>query len=223
MRLKRIIFGICIIFVSLMLVTCVSPQQPAVPTPAPVPPAPSAAQSPVAVPPLPELKDVTVSPKNTALLVLDIQKQSCTPERRPSCVASIPKVKALLDQARSRKMLVVYSLTRNAQVTDIVPELAALGTEPVVVSGPDKFIGTELENILKQNSITQVIVTGTVAHGAALHTAMGAAFRGFQVVVPVDGMSADPFPEYYTTWHLANAPGTSGVVTLSRSDKIKIE
>ena len=175
----------------------------------------------VTVPPLPELEDVAVDPKTTALLVLDMLKQVCNLERRPSCVASIPKVNTLLKQARANRMLVVYSLIRIGQVTDIVDELAPLGGEPVVSSGPDKFIGTELESILKGKNIEQVIVTGTAAHGAALHTAAGAAFRGFKVIVPVDGISAEPFPEYYTVWHLANAPRLSNQVTISRSDKIR--
>lgn len=176
----------------------------------------------LAVPPLPELKDVTVDSKTTALLILDMQKQTCSLDRRPSCVASIPKVNSLLKQARANKMLVVYSLTRGAQVADIVSELLPLGGEPVVISGPDKFIGTELESILKKEKIGQVIVTGTAAHGAALHTAAGAAFRGFNAIVPIDGISAEPFSEYYTVWHLANAPALRDQVTISRSDKIRV-
>jgi len=38
---------------------------------------------------------------------------------------------------------------------------------------------------------------------ALLRTATGAALRGFQVIVPVDGMSAgDPYAEQYTCWHI---------------------
>jgi nicotinamidase-related amidase len=180
------------------------------------------AQQSIIVPPLPELEDVTVDPKNTALLVLDMVKQVCNLERRPSCVTSIPKVNNLLKQARDNKMLVVYSLIRIAQVKDIVDELSPLGGEHVVSSGPDKFIGTELESILKGENIERVIVTGTAAHGAVLHTAASASFRGFNVIVPVDGMSAEQFPEYYTVWHLANAPRLGDKVTISRSDKIRL-
>ncbi len=38
----------------------------------------------VKVPPPPELKDVTVDPKTTALLLLDFNKQTCNAERRPA-------------------------------------------------------------------------------------------------------------------------------------------
>ena len=149
----------------------------------------------VTLPPLPELKDVTIDPNTTALLVLDMQKQFCNLDRGPSCVASIPKVNTLLKQARANKMLVVYSLIRIGKVTDIVDELAPLGGEPVVSSGPDKFIGTELESILRGKNIEQVIVTGTAAHGAALHTAAGAAFRGFKVIG--HDLPHDPSPSLF--------------------------
>ena len=176
----------------------------------------------IAVPPPPQPKAVTVDPKVTALLVLDIQTQNCNPERRPRCVASLPKIQRLLQQARSKGMPVVYSLTRDANPTDIRSEVAPTGGEPVVKSGPDKFFGTELESILKDRGITTVITVGTAANGAVLYTASGAAFRGLKVVVPTDGMSADDvFIEQYTAWHLANAPLVSRQVTISRSDLIQ--
>jgi hypothetical protein len=56
----------------------------------------------IKVPPPPELKDVTVDPKTTALLLLDFNKQTCNAERRPRCIASIPKMKKLLDYARAK-------------------------------------------------------------------------------------------------------------------------
>ncbi len=64
----------------------------------------------VKVPPPPELKDVTVDPKTTALLLLDFNKQTCNAERRPRCVASIPKMKKLLDYARAKGILSVWNL-----------------------------------------------------------------------------------------------------------------
>ena len=46
----------------------------------------------VKAPPAPQLKPVTLDPKTTALLVMDLVKQTCNSERRPRCVASIPKI-----------------------------------------------------------------------------------------------------------------------------------
>lgn len=175
----------------------------------------------VKVPSVPELKTVTLDPKSTALLLLDFNKQVCNPERRPRCIASIPKVKKLLTEARDKGVIVIYSLTVGASPADIAKELAPQPGDPIVTSGPDKFLGTELEKILKEKNVKTVIITGTAAHGAVLYTASGAALRGMKVIVPVDGISAETlYPEQYTVWHLLNAPRVSAQVTLSRTDMI---
>ncbi len=54
----------------------------------------------VKAPPPPELQSVTLDPKTTALLMIDIIKQTCNMQRRPRCVAMIPKVQKLLAEAR---------------------------------------------------------------------------------------------------------------------------
>lgn len=175
----------------------------------------------VKTPPVPELRPVSLDPRTTALLLLDFNKQTCNAERRPRCIASIPNVKQLLDRARTSGVCVIYSLSAGATPTDIAHELAPQPGEPAVTSGPDKFLGTDLEKLLKEKNIQTVIVAGTAAHGAVLYTASGAALRGMKVIVPVDGLSAETlYPEQYTVWHLSNAPRVSGQVTISRSDLI---
>ena len=174
----------------------------------------------VKVPPAPELKRVTIDPKGSALLVLDIVKQTCPP--RPRCVASVPKIQGLLTQARGKGVAVIYSLVPGASAADILMEVAPQGGEPIVTSGPDKFQGTDLEKILKEKGIQTVIVTGTAVHGAVLYTGSGAALRGLKVIVPVDGMSAEnPYAEQYTTWHFVNAPRVGPQVTLTKIDMIQ--
>jgi nicotinamidase-related amidase len=176
----------------------------------------------VKAPPAPELKSVILDSKATALLLLDFNKQTCNVQLRPRCIASIPKVQGLLEEARSKGFTIIYSLSAGATSTDIARELAPRKGEPVVTAGPDKFMGTDLEKILMDKGIKTVIVTGTAAHGAVLYTASGAAFRGMQVVLPVDGMSAEnTYAEQYTAWHLANAPRVSSKVTLTKIDLIK--
>ncbi len=172
-------------------------------------------------PPAPALRPVTVDLKTTALLILDIQRQNCNMERRPRCVASLPRLQALLKRAIDKEMPVIYSLAGTATVADIWWQVQPLGSEPVVTAGADKFLRTDLERILQDRGIKTVIVTGTAAHGAVLYTASGAAMRGLSVVVPVDGMSAESlYIEQYTAWHLANAPTVGARVTLTRSDLI---
>lgn len=176
----------------------------------------------VKAPPPPALKAVTIDNKSTALLVLDFNHQTCNSERRPRCIASIPKVKPLLHAARAAGVLVIYSLGGGGKPADIAVELAPGRDESVVSSGVDKFFNTDLEKILKDKGITTVIVVGTAANGAVLYTASGAAMRGMKVIIPVDGISADnPYVEQFIVWHLVNAPVISPAMTLTTIENVK--
>jgi nicotinamidase-related amidase len=174
----------------------------------------------VKAPAAPELKSVTVDPKTTALLMLDFMPANCGKNER--CLATLPAMKALLGRARAAKMPVVYSLIANTTPADVLKEVAPLADEPSVLAGPDKFVRTDLEKILKDKGITTVITVGTAANGAVLFTAAGAVFRGMNVIVPVDGMSArDPYAELSTVFIFTSAPQVSAKSTLTRSDMIK--
>ena len=174
----------------------------------------------VPAPPPPTLKQVTVDPKTTALLMLDFMTQNCG--KRPSCIASLPTMKKLLAEARAAKAPVVYSIIANSTTADVMPDVAPLADEPWVQAGPDKFLNTELAKILKDKGIQTVIVTGTASNGAVLFTAAGAAFRGMNVIVPVDGMSAvDPYADLSTAYTFLNAPSLSAKTTLTKADMIK--
>ncbi|MDG4477047.1 isochorismatase family protein [Thiovibrio frasassiensis] len=166
-------------------------------------------------PPVP-IQPVHLAPESSALLILDIEEWTCNSERRPRCPDSVARIKGFLDQARSKGMKVVYSLTTKGTPQTILPGVLPLGDTPIVQSGVDKFHNTELEKILRDQAIKTVVIVGTAAEGAVLHTATGAALRGLQVVVPLDGMtSATLYAEQYTAWHLLNAPGTKGKATLT--------
>jgi nicotinamidase-related amidase len=176
----------------------------------------------VQAPQPPELKPVTVDPGTTALLMLDFMKQNCNEERRPRCVASLPRMKQLLADARAKGVMVVHAIIRNTTTKDISEQVAPDDGEPWVQSGVDKFFGTDLEKILADKGIKTVIAVGTAAHGAVLYTASGAALRGMQVIVPVDGISADnTYVEQYVAHHLVSAPVVSQKVTLTKADMIQ--
>lgn len=168
-------------------------------------------------PPAPTLKPVTVDAKTTALLMLDFMNQNCG--KRPRCLASIPAVKKLLANARAKNMVVVYSLIAKTTAADVIKDVAPVAGEPSVRSGPDKFLHTELEKILKDKGIKTVITVGTAANGAVLYTASAAAFRGMNVIVPVDGMSsANAYADLSTAAVLSSAPRVSTMVTLTKID-----
>ena len=175
----------------------------------------------VQAPAAPALKAVKVDPKTSALLVLDLLKQSCNAERRPRCVASIPNIVKLLDGARTHHVTVFHSRFPGPKPEDVLPEVAPKGEEPSVSALSDKFIGTDLEKMLKDKGITTVIIVGTAAHGAVLYTASSAAMRGFEVVVPLDGVSAEnTYAEQVAAWLLTSAPTISSKVSLTKIDLI---
>lgn len=167
------------------------------------------------------LAQVSVDPAKTALLVLDIEELTCNAERRPRCLDTVPRIAALLERARAAGLTVVHSLTTRGTKESILPPAMPLDGEPVVQSSVDKFWKTDLERILTDKGVETVIVTGTAAHGAVLHTATAAGFRGLQVILPVDCLSAeDLYKEQATVHLLETGPGTQRVITLTRSDMI---
>ena len=182
----------------------------------------------VKAPPAPALKAVTLDPKTTALLVMDLVKQTCNAERRPRCVASIPRIDKLIADARAKDVMLIYTTVPPVPIADTLPAIAPKGNEPVVTAWVDKFmlgnVDTGLEKMLKDRGITSVITVGTAAHGAVLYTASTAALRGFNVVVPVDGMSGDgqnTYIEQFVAYNVTSAPAVSPKITLTRIDMIK--
>jgi nicotinamidase-related amidase len=164
---------------------------------------------------------VTVDPRTTALLMLDFVNPNCT--SRPRCMESIPAMKKLLTAARSKGMVVIHTFVRNTTVANVIPDLAHIDGEQSVTSGPDKFLYTDLEKILKSKGVQTVITVGTAAHGAVLYTASDAVLHGFKVVVPVDGMTLENlYFEQVSAWLLAKGTGNIGTnVTMTRSDMIQ--
>ena len=181
----------------------------------------------VQLPPVPELKPVTVDPRTTALLVLDMMKGNCG--ARPRCLASLPNFRKLLEAARAHNMMVVFNLTGAGKIEDMVdPSLAPRAGEFIVKGsgGADKFVNSNLDAGLKEKGIKTVIVTGTSAQGAVGGTTNGAAQRGYKAVVPVDCMSGEEaFNELYAIWHIykGGPVNLTSNATVTRSDLISFE
>lgn len=171
----------------------------------------------VTPPPAPELQTVNVDPAGTVLLILDIEELTCNAEQRPRCLDTVPRIAMLADKARASGVPVVYSLT--PKKTAILPQVAPHEGEAIVSSSVDKFWNTDLEDILKDLGAKAVIVTGTAAHGAVLHTATAAGMRGLEVILPVDCLSAkDLYTEQASVQLLLTGPGTRQRIVLTRSD-----
>jgi nicotinamidase-related amidase len=106
-------------------------------------------------------------------------------------------------------------------MTNFLPELAAQAGEPIVAGRADKFLGTDLDKILKDKGIKTVIPVGTASNGAVLYTATGAAYRNYDVLLPIDGMSGNSaWSEQIVAWQLVNGPGLADRVKLTKTDMI---
>jgi nicotinamidase-related amidase len=172
----------------------------------------------IKAPPPPAVKSVSVANgPATALLIMDVNSQTCTTERRPRCAKSIPQLQKLVADARAKGAIVVYTLSGTTTAADILKEVAPRQDDAVLPSfGPDKFMGNDLEKILKEKGIKTVIAAGTAAHTSVLHTASGAALRGYDVIVPIDAISSDQaYQEQYTLLHLTTASRVMNKVVLT--------
>jgi len=174
----------------------------------------------VKAPPPIEVKPVTLDGATTALLILDMSKAGCT--RRPRCVATVPNVKRLYDAARAGGAMLWYSLGDPKDIVD--PGFTPREGEYVQQMGPDKFLGSNLEEKLKGRGIKTVIVCGTSFQGVGIGTGTEAAQRGYKVIVPIDCLSSeDPYMEQYSAWQFFM--GGPNVVTrgstVTRSTMVK--
>src|SRR5262245_49152749 len=85
----------------------------------------------------PALKPATIVPNETALLVMDFTKQTCTNERRPRCARSVAKVLNLVTQARSKGAFIVYRIAVPGSVpADIRSELTPGARAGAAALGP---------------------------------------------------------------------------------------
>lgn len=92
-------------------------------------------------------------------------------------------------------------------------------------NGPDKFLGSNLEEKLKAGGVKTVIVCCTSFQGVGIGTGTEAAQRGYKVIVPIGCLSSeDPYMEQYSAWHFFKG-GPAVVVrnsTITRTSMIKL-
>jgi len=175
-------------------------------------------------PPKPEVKAVTLEPSTTALLILDMSKDGAC-KTRPRCMATIPNVKRLHDAAQAAGVMLWYSIGAKSEPADMIgPGFAPRDGEWAHQGGPDKFLGSNLEEKLKGRGIKTVVVCGTSFQGVGVGTGTEAAQRGYKVIVPIDCLSSeDPYMEQYSAWHFfKGGPAVvTGNSTLTRSAMVK--
>ncbi|MCS7223605.1 MAG: cysteine hydrolase [Armatimonadetes bacterium] len=165
----------------------------------------------VTVPEYQETDQVTLDPKTTALVIVDMQNDFVKEGGRlvvPAAAATVPAIARLLKRAREHQVTVAYTQDSHLPGDPEFPiwgEHCLVGTwgweiveelkpEPGDFIFPkrryDGFYGTNMEHDLRVKGVQNLIVTGTVANICVLHTAGSAALRWFHIIVPKDGVSA---------------------------------
>ena len=159
-------------------------------------------------------KRVTLSPTESALLVIDLQRyfldedsHACVPMGR-SVLENISK---LTDSFRANGRPVIY--TRHAlldeepagimdrwwsdvlrvsdPLSEIAPEIAPEPNDQVLrKTRYSAFVGTDLDSALRANGVRSVVITGVMTHLCCESTARDAFMRDFEVYFVVDGTAS---------------------------------
>ncbi|HET7263790.1 MAG TPA: isochorismatase family protein [bacterium] len=150
--------------------------------------------------------------RRPALLVVDMYRAFVDPAypfSTPDAPRAVRDIRTLLDRTRASGCPVFFSTARRRSVPaerglskatavrrpimaagdayEIVPELAPLETESVIVkSAPSAFFGTELASYLIYGRVDTVIVTGTVTSSCVQATVIDAFSHNFRVIIPLE-------------------------------------
>lgn len=152
----------------------------------------------------PEIVAVTVDPKTTALLVLDLNAR-CEDPAQP-CHELVEPVGRFLARAREVKMPIIYTAADRFKGTPLARMPHAFNQqhdEPVIFPAAfDKFYGGEMQPFLSARGAKTLIITGASSNQAVLYTATAAVRPfGYDVIIPVDGIIARGDYEHEFTLH----------------------
>ncbi|HID04666.1 MAG TPA: cysteine hydrolase [Aigarchaeota archaeon] len=160
---------------------------------------------------IPEPQRVNLDARKTAVIVVDMQNDFADPKGSlfvKTAPDTIPAISRVLEKAREAGVKIIYTQDWHSgddpefKIWGVHALAGTWGAEVVDALKPreddiivkklryDAFYGTSLEHILRLHKIETLVVTGTVANICVLHTAGSAALRWFNVVVPVDCISA---------------------------------
>lgn len=174
--------------------------------------------------PIPEPKPVTLDPKTTAVLVLDLNARCDDPKL--TCSQLAPVVAPFLDKARQTGSLIIYTVSASVKGTplgEVWSGFKRRETEPVIFPDAfDKFASGELQQLLQERGTRTVIVTGAATNFAVLYTSTAAArMYGYDVIVPVDGAIASSSYEHeYSLFQFTVLPGVAKKFTFTALDLI---
>ena len=154
---------------------------------------------------------VEVQSETTALVVVDMQRDFVHEDGALPVLGAadtVPRIRKLLDWARQQGVFVTFTKDTHREgdpeweiwgkhveygtpgweiVDELAPQLNELVFEKARYDG---FYGTGLDHALRTRGIDTLIVCGTVANICVHYTAASAAIRWYDVVQPIDALSA---------------------------------
>ncbi len=162
---------------------------------------------------------VSVPSRKTALLISDMLADFVSPKGKlfvPDTRKTIGPIRSLIQKARKAQGTIIFIQDWHRpddpefsiwgkhaiQETPGVKVISELGPSPkdflVRKRTYDPFFATDLDLLLRQKGIQSLVITGTLANICVLHAAGSASLRGYEVIVPIDTISAlNPF-DYQT-------------------------
>ncbi|MGC9152788.1 MAG: cysteine hydrolase family protein [Vulcanisaeta sp.] len=173
----------------------------------------------VKVPEMEVKEEVVLNPSNTAVIVVDMQNDFVSPNGKlyvPTAQATVPAIRKLLSKARDANVPIIYTqdwhfkndpefriwgehCVMNTWGAEIIDELKPMPDDIIIRKRRyDAFFGTDLDYVLRHVvHVNNLVIVGTVANICVLHTAGSAALNWYNVVVPIDGISALDEFDYY--------------------------
>lgn len=199
---------------------------------------------------VPEAKPVTVDPRRTALVIVDMENEFCKPEGltylSPRRGAVVQPIQRLLERCRAARVPIIFVqsirdpdmpeftvfgrrpyILRGTWGAQIAEELTPLpGEEVVEKNSHDCFNHTRMEDVLAEKRITPCDWTVIVV-GLGLTNCVGCAVSGFSVrnywvLLPMDCTASKSREEEICQYQRFMQDGFSYNVTLTTSDLIRI-
>lgn len=149
-----------------------------------------------------------IQPQSCALLVIDMQRLFLDGKMVPSAPAIIPQVNRLIQAFRRRNRPIIFTRHVNQPADSgmmqewwgdlislddprsLLDKRIDAATAVITKSQYDAFHDTNLEEILRRDGVTQVVICGVVTHLCCETTARSAFCRGFSVVFPPDATAS---------------------------------
>jgi isochorismate hydrolase len=166
-------------------------------------------------------RHLSFSPRQSALLILDMQKyflDSSSHAFIPSAPAIVPNVNGLYKWYVGMKLPVIFTRHLNSPqdaglmaewwkelikeddpLSEILPDLDTRNQIVVKKSRYDAFMDSSLDDMLRQMQVRQLVICGVMANVCCETTARSAFQKGYEVFFLVDGTAA-----YNERFHMAS-------------------